>query len=302
LIGLHQVKYKPISEIMTNTTETGFYDYDSYVFDLKPQELTIIFGRNGEGKSTVASQIIAHHINAKKKAYLFSGELGNNKIQEWLYRQIIGGENDCYRSVSTKYGYVDELKPQIVDMIKRWHQDRLFVFDTKAEVKKNTTLLFEDMKKAKVKGCDLFVIDNMMSAQMVSASSEYADQSNFVQMCHDFAVIHDVHVILIAHPNKHQDELDAEATEGNLTKLDISGSNNIPNKADNIIAVERIWHHENHDSYDLILTSLKDRFKGERKVFKYLFSHKSLRFYNNSTPQHVNYDWRREGNQTTAPY
>ena len=46
---LSEVKYTSMLEVMKNTVETGFVDYDSHVFDLKPKEITILFGRDGEG-------------------------------------------------------------------------------------------------------------------------------------------------------------------------------------------------------------------------------------------------------------
>ena len=75
----------------------------------------------------------------------------------------------------------------------------------------------------------------------------------------DFAIRNWVHIVLIAHPNKEKGEI-KNASKGNLEKTDISGSNNIPNKADNIIAVERNWGDDR--DCDAIITSLKDRESG----------------------------------------
>ena len=94
MLDLAKVKYTHLNNRAKETIETGFIDYDQHVFDLKLGEITIIFGRNGEGKSTVASQMLAHHLSKKRKAYLYSGELSENKIQEWLYKQIIGNNRD----------------------------------------------------------------------------------------------------------------------------------------------------------------------------------------------------------------
>jgi hypothetical protein len=76
---------------------------------------------------------------------------------------------------------------------------------------------------------------------------------------------------------------------GNLGKTDISGTGNIGNKADNIIAIERNWG-ENRDC-DAIITSLKDREAGARKPLKYFFSLKTLSFYNSDTQEKKHYEW-----------
>ncbi len=298
MIDLANSEYIPLKNRMKDTIETGFIDYDSYVFDLKLGEITILFGRNGEGKSTVASQIIAHHLNRDKTAYLYSGELSENKIQEWLYKQIVGATAKYYTLVNTKYGARTELKQSVVKAIKKWHKSRLFIYNMKLDkICKDTTKLFDDMNNAASVGIKLFVIDNLMTAFQIDERTQYSDQANFVQGCKDFARDRKVHVIIVCHPNKKEGELTKENENGNLGKNDIMGSGNIGNKADNILAVERIWKTKG-DKTDLnipdcLITSLKDREEGARAVFSYWFSKKSLRFYNEKTSKEVKYSWEK---------
>jgi len=304
---LAQSIFIPIEERIKGTISSGFGDWDRHIKGLKLGEITIVFARNGEGKSTWASQFIAHHINENRKSYLFSGELSENKIQEWLYKQVVGSDDKHYRTVNTKYGKVRELKSQVINLVKKWHEGRLYIYDMKVDkIKRDTKRLFEDMFNAKEKGVDLFVIDNLMTAFVMNDGTINSDQSNFVQDCKNFAINNNVHVVLLAHPNKSQDELDATALQGNLKKNDVSGSGNISNKADNIIAIERIWKLKDHDYEDNVpdafITSLKDREDGQRALFKYWFSHKTLRFYNNTTDMTANYDWQKDGKQSKLPF
>ena len=141
---------------------------------------------------------------------------------------------------------------------------------------------------AKRYGVKLFVIDNLMSRLEENADSLNSDQANFVQRCKNFVTNTKTHIVLVAHPNKIKSEIKGE--EGNLEKTDISGSNNIPNKADNIIAVERVWTDEGCDA---LVTSLKDRTVGQRKVFKFYFSQKTLRYFNGSTNEKKIYGWEQ---------
>jgi len=296
MLEVSRIPYIPLNKRHKNTIETGFIDYDMHVFDLKLGEITILFGRNGEGKSTVASQILAHHLNCNKSAYLYSGELSENKIQEWLYRQIVGANAKYYDLVNTKYGQKIDIKEDVVDAIKKWHEDRLFIYNMKIDrITKDANLLFTDMNNALVCGVNLFMIDNVMTAFEINERTQYSDQANFIQRCKDFARDKNVHLVIICHPNKIEGELTAKSTKGNLTKNDISGSGNIGNKADNIIAVERVWKDKTDDQGlpDAFITSLKDREEGKRAMFEYWFSNKSLRFYNNNTPKNVVYDWQQ---------
>ena len=128
-----------------------------------------------------------------------------------------------------------------------------------------------------------------MSRLEENAESLNSDQANFVQRCKFFVTNTKTHIVLVAHPNKEKGEI--TGSEGNLGKRDISGSMNISNKADGIIAIERCWG-ENKEC-DAIITSLKDREVGQRKVFNFLFSQKTLRFYNASTCEGVVYGWEK---------
>lgn len=297
LIEVSQLEYKSRLETQHEGIETGFIEYDEHVEDWKEQEMTIVFGRNGEGKTTFISQVISHNLLKNTKVFLYSGEMSEWKIQDWLYKQIVGNKTDCFNYVQCKYNTKAEFKSEVIVKIKKWHQDKFYLFDRTAEkVSKNMDEFFNVMSIAANRyGVKLFVIDNLMSKLEENADSLYSDQANFVQRCKNFAINNNVHMVLLAHPNKEKNEIKiADADEGNLTKLDISGSNNIANKADNIIAVERNWG-ENADC-DAFITSLKDRESGSRKVMKFLFSKKTLRFYNDRTKEVVNFGWDTKDN------
>lgn len=293
LQDLAEVDYKSSMDIQEETIETGFYEYDSHVEDWKLQEMTIVFGRNGEGKTTFISQVIAHNIEKNVKTFLYSGEMSEQKIQNWLYRQLIGSNKEHLRKIITKYKDKVEPKPEVIKRIKDWHKGKLFLYDRKeTEVTGNLNKFFEVMElAAKRYGVKLFVIDNLMTILEENADSLYSDQANFVQRCKEFAIDNNVHIVLLAHPNKEKREI-KNGIEGNLEKTDVSGTNNIPNKADNIIAVERVWADERE--FDAIVTSLKDRETGQRKIMNFYFSSKTLRFYNQITKENKTYSWDKK--------
>jgi len=295
LLDLSEVEYKTAMQQTAETIETGFLEYDSHVEDWKMQEITVIFGRNGEGKTTLISQIISHCIEKNVKTFLYSGEMSENKIQNWLYRQMIGSNKSYLRTIMTKYRDKTEPIPKVVKAIKDWHKGKLYLFDrNEHKVLGDLNSFFKTMEIANRRyGAKLFVIDNLMAILEENADSLYSDQANFVQRCKNFAINQDVHVVLLAHPNKGKTEVD-EGAVGNLEKNDISGSNNIANKADNIIAIERIW--KDTTECDALITSLKDRESGKRKQFKYFFSENSLRFYNDWTKENEKYGWEEHFN------
>lgn len=285
-----KISYQSQLDSKTLTIETGIYIYDRHVEDWKLGELTVLFGRNGEGKTTLISQVIAHNLSKGVKTFLYSGEMSETKIQSWLYHQVVGVNKDAYINIETKYGIKRELKKNVIEAIKEWHKETFYLYNRNTKrITRELDRLFDTMESCAKNGIKLFVIDNIMSALEENADSLYSDQANFVQRCKDFVVKNNVHLVLMAHPNKEKKEITNE--KGNLEKTDISGSNNIPNKADNIIAVERVWNDESE--IDLIITSLKDRESGQRKVIPMMFSKETLRFYDATTKPVVNYGWKQ---------
>ncbi len=289
LVDLANNEYKSRKDEKVKSIETGFRDYDRHVEDWKLGELTVIFGRNGEGKSTFISQVIGHCIEQDNRVFLYSGEMSDRKIQDWFYRQLVGSKTKHLQIVEGKYHNKREIRPQSVAKIQEWHRGKLFLFDRSAkELAGNLDKFFEvaeyAVRRYEVK---LVIIDNLMAILEENADSLFSDQANFVQRCKNFAIEHNCHVVLLAHPNKAKAEISKPTS--NLEKTDISGSNNIANKADNVIGIERIWN-ENAD-FTAIISSLKDRESGQRKRFLYKFSRDSLRFYNDQTPVEAWYSW-----------
>ena len=290
MLDLAEVEYRPTAATNHTRIETGFREYDELVDDWRTQGLTVIFGRNGEGKTTFISQVIGHCVEQGIKVFLYSGEMSEQKIQDWLYRQIIGKKREYLHTVPSKYRIKTEPTSDAIKMIKQWHKGKLFLYDRAAQdARKRLDRFFDVMDIAARKfGIKLFVIDNLMAILEEDADRLFSDQANFVQRCKDFADTKNVHLVLLTHPNKEKQEI-KKGGDGNLEKTDISGSNNIANKADNIIAVERNWG-EDRD-FDAIVTSLKNRYGGQRKAFKFRFSQETLRFYNAATPIEVEYGW-----------
>lgn len=275
--------------------ETGFKQFDEFVNDWRVEQLSIVFGRDGEGKSTFVSQIITHQMITGKKTFLYSAELGEQGLQDWLFRQLIGDAKDCYIKKPDKYKDAYFIKPYVLDAIKEWGNNLLYVVDRKSpDIQKDQKILLKTMKElAKRHGVRLFIIDNLQAVLHEDATSLYSDQANFVQDCADFAAAYNVHVILVAHPRKVEElkvEQNKEPDYGVLEKMDVSGTKGITNKAHNIVSVERDFESV---YFDMIVTNLKDKENGNRKAFKYHFSKDTYRFYNDITPEVVQRPWEK---------
>lgn len=289
IIDMSTLEYIGIKDKIDEGVPTGFYQLDSTIEDLQPEQLTILVGRNGEGKSTFISQLMCNCIDNIIPIFLYSGEMSSQRILHWLYRQVIGTDQQYLDFVKTKYKTKTEIKHEALEALRHWSSGLFFTYDKSvSNVRKNVNDLFEVAAMAvKRYGCKLVIIDNLMSALEDAAESMNADQSNFVQQCKDFAEGYRVHVILAVHPNK------VKKAGEKIEKEDISGSNNIPNKADIILSVEKQIA-EDKDC-DAKIRLLKDREEGRYKEIKLLFqeSTKRLLEIENGTIRQIDYRWKQ---------
>ena len=291
--SIEQLSYDTNVIFESERIELGFAEVDEHINDLRPGQLTIVFGRDNEGKSTFISQVIVHQLIRNVKTFLFSGELNDQSLQDWLFRQLIGSEKGCYNKKQSKYGEEYFIKPTVLQAIRKWTTNKLYLLDRKnEEITEDLNKMFKMMILLAIKfGVKLFIIDNLQSTLEENAASLYSDQSNFVEKLRKFCLKYNVHVILVTHPRKSDELLATETTIiGNLKKDDISGSKNISNKAHNIFSIERDFSSE---YFDMILTNLKDKHKGIRKGFKYYFDTSSFRFYNDVTKKNVYPYWKK---------
>ncbi len=196
-------------------------------------QTVIITGKRGEGKSTLASQIVANALNAGKKIFVYSGELQDYFFKRWLNLQIAGKHEVIERTEADKTTsyYITNTTDE---KISEWYRGRAYLFDNMAVEDEELTELLDIIEKAvRQYGIDLVLLDNLMSALDVGMSVDlYRAQSKFVDKLVKLAKRLNVVVILVAHPRKNKfsnDDTD-----------EISGSADITNKVDIVMTYKRV--------------------------------------------------------------
>ena len=307
--GLINMSRLRSSDSATLKFETGFKDIDKHLRGFEFGALSVVFGRDNEGKSTYISQIIAEILKTQK-VFLYSGELSEYKVEEWLLAQIASDEKNAYYKTVDDYGNeVELLKEEHRTAIKKWYQDRFWLYEDVVNPKeKSQDRMFRIMELAyKTLGIKIFFIDNMMTAVDQSTDATSQNEARMVDQLKRFAKTLGAHVFLVAHPNKMGSR---EYTP--LNKVDVNGSKTITNTADYIIAVERsfdpIKQLENDavdkmyktlvegrkdKYYTTIIRVLKNRVKAPRQDFLYRFHPVSSRFYNKETNKSFSGDWKK---------
>lgn len=167
----------------------------------RPGETTMIAGVNGHGKSEMCGHLALEAMAQGIKVCVASMEFKPGRWLQRLTRQAAG-------LAEPSEGYIRK--------IMSWFgQDRLWVFDVSTTAKHQRMLEVFEYARARY-GVELFVIDNLSKLDI--PMDDYEGQRKFVDRVTDFAKNHDVHVFVVAHVRKGED--DGKPTG----KMDIKGS------------------------------------------------------------------------------
>ena len=238
---------KELDEILT-----GGFHYGSVI---------ILSGKRGDGKSTMGSKFVVEALAQDHNCMIYSGELPNDQVRNWLDRQLIGKR------------ILDNLDSQTCG---NWYKKRLFAYDDSdlEDDEDEIGSLYEIMEEAIIqKNCEMLLIDNLMTAMEEEADTNealYRKQSQFIgrlaKMARRFKVI----IIVVAHPRK--------TIAANLSNDDVSGSADITNKASIVLTYSRITHNgEEPDPSVRALTVTKNRLTGKLGSLKVYYSDDSKR-------------------------
>lgn len=196
----------------------------------RPGEVTLIAGVNGHGKSEACGHLTLEAMAQGIKTCVASMEF---KPHKWLARIV--------RQASGVSDPTDAYIHHIVDWIER----AMWVFDVSTTAK--TDLLLAVFLYARQRyGVTLFVIDNLSKLNI--DLDDYNGQRAFVDRLTDFAKQHDVHVFLVAHLRKPEDD----SKPGG--KFDVKGSGAITDLVDTVL----IWWRNRKKEEKLARTDLSD--------------------------------------------
>lgn len=276
------------SESNVKRTSSGLPLLDLEIGGFAPGELSVWTGRRGEGKSTLLGQILLDAVNQGHRVCAYSGELPAKQFKRFIRQQAAGylhvtAQEDTLTG-KTFFLVNDDTK----EPIDRWFDGTLFLTDIKdrsAHDEDTILRLFEGAHRRY--GCDTFLVDNIMTAQLRGEieMGYYRAQSAFAGRLADFCKRLGVHVHLVAHPRKTEGKRPLEAD-------DVGGSGDITNRADNVFKVERVPEERVQElGYSTLLTVLKNREFGARGKVKLEFNEPSRRLYQMGGSPAKRYGW-----------
>ncbi len=258
-----EVKRVKISEL--EKFNTGFQSLNKLLGGFYMGQVILLTGERGKGKSTLASQFGIRAVQAGYNTFLYSGELMDWYLRNWLDLQIAGDQN--INKIRNEYGNFDySVDANAYPQIERWYGGKIKIYDNNlVEDNEHDSLLETTEKAIKRYSCRVIIIDNLMTAMEDDISSDlYRQQTSFVRQLTQIAKKFNVLIILVAHPKKNN------SGKFDFCNDDVAGSSNITNLVDVVLrydtpsadALEDEESEENK-SPDRVLQVFKNRLTGK---------------------------------------
>ena len=271
---------------------TGFYDIDDTINGgLLMGEVSIWTGFNSSGKSTILGQTLLTALDNDYNICAYSGELPDRIFRYWMELQA-AGPNHIIQETNTRGKLTNKADFKMVRHIRDWYRPKFWLYSSEEVVTQEAILeVFEYAYQRH--NCRIFMADNLMSLALGAngESDFYRKQADFIGNCKAFAKKYNVHIHIVAHPRKSQNG-----------ELDVAGSGNITNWADNVFEMKRFTQKEmdgmetdpkfKGKSITNSLRIKKNRFLGRQdRVFLYAFNEASKRYFIPGTNPNWEYGW-----------
>ena len=260
-------------------------DKDLDWFEFRTGELTVWTGYNGHGKSLMLSQVLLGLMAQGERVMVFSGEMTPERQLKRTVKQATG---------------LDRPSPAYIDAVGVWIHDKQWLFNVVGSASIDR-LLAVFLYANKRYGMRHFVIDSLMMTDVPEdGSGAMTAQKDAMRKLGDFCRRNGVHVHLVAHPRKGQDE-----TRG-PGKLDVAGSSKITDGADNVFTVWSARKDENSaendpDKPDAKLELQKQRNGDVQHYSQYLWFNKAAQQFATSS-RRAAVEYVTYSNQSTSAY
>lgn len=200
-------------------------------------QVGLLTGKRGDGKSTFMSQLIIEATEQGYGTFVYSGELMDFYFKRWLDMQLSGQKHPSNTTV---------------DRMNAWYYNKIFLYDNNIVDDEEMDDLIKITEEVICRhGVKLICLDNLMTAIEVKANDDlYRAQSRFVGKLAKIAKVHNVLIILVAHPRK---------TNNSFENDDVSGSADITNKVDFVMSYTR---NDKDDDTQRLLKVTKNRLTG----------------------------------------
>lgn len=198
------------------------------IVQFRPGEVTVWGGANGQGKSLITGQIALSLCGQGERVCVASFEMKPVRTLERMARQW-----SAFDANAPAYRGSEQATAQFVDLYEQfrdWTDTRLWLYDQQGTVD-STRVCAVARYCAKELKITHFFVDSLMKC--VAGEDDYNGQKGFVDELCAIARDHGIHIHLVHHIKKPEDETKRP------NKYAYKGSGSITDQVDNVISVWR---------------------------------------------------------------
>lgn len=184
-------------------------------FEFRQHELTIWTGYKGHGKSLMISQALMTAIRRGKGVFIISPEFRPESVLERMLYQYSGTTSPGVENINEFMAFLVE---------------RMWLYDAQASLKADDVVALCRYAADKL-NVDHILIDSLMKCGM--GPDDYAGQKQFVDRIQSVAHANPLHIHLVAHARKTNDDSKPPRLH------DIKGASEIADMAENVLVVWR---------------------------------------------------------------
>lgn len=276
---------------ITKYKTTDGYKYcftvPSHMWIMRRNGCIAITGNSGKSSLCNLTSVIAPIENGKK-VFIFSGELSEGQLLNWVISPLGGVRHTSVWDVNGSERKGFSITAEAEKAIRQYYHDNIILYSDINELETNEKSLLQAMEIAYRKyNCEYFLIDNLMSIEFEDiGNSIYDNQKKFMVQMMNFTNRYQVCCNVVMHPRK------MAAGEQELGIYSISGSSNLSNLAHRMVAVKRI--NEEDNPYSIEIQCIKDRpTQSAGKKCQVFYDYCTRRIYSNNEELFHKYNWEK---------
>lgn len=273
---------------------TGLNALDKIVRKFCFGTTAIITGVAGSGKSSLISQIVGQTLEQGYNAFVYSGELENPMLKNWIDFVLAGQRNLNAKESATGPYY--KVKPEAISAMKEYYRGRLWIYrdDFTQSASKMLSVMESMVRRNNTK---VVVIDNMTSIDLeCTDTNKYFKQDEFIRRVIDFSKKFKCLCIIVIHPKK-MDEM------RRMSMFDLQGVVSSVNLCHYLISLYRAQEKDHLDKNpktgkpqtpmrgDVVCDILKNRMTGALGSAELFYDMPSRRFFEDEQSLDFQYKW-----------
>lgn len=266
----------------------------------------VVTGVAGAGKTSLTSQVVGQALEQGYNAFVYSGELENPMLKNWIDFVLAGQRNLIEMESHTGTYY--KVNPDAVKSMKDYYRGRLWIYrDDFSQAASKMLSVMESMVRRN--NTKLVVIDNMTSIDLeCNDSNKYFKQDEFIRKVIAFSKKFKCLCLIVIHPKKMEEMR-------RMSMFDLQGVVSSANLCHYLIALYRTQDKDKLSVNqktgkqqvpihgDVVCDVLKNRMTGALGSAELYYDTPSRRFFEDEKSLDFKYRWdTKEYGGTPLPF